>query len=162
LKLKKLFAIEIAVLAVALLVVMFFVEVTPYLVSSKTNSQISLYNEKQFAEGTASLALGQTKSAQFNYSTYDPAILVVDLTFQSWQSQGDLSIYLNGKLIASINATAINPAVHLTAISVSGRDWVKPPSINSFTYGNEVTFVSDSENGYEGTFNYKIDIRGSR
>jgi hypothetical protein len=162
LKLKKLFAIEISVFVAVLVVVLFFVEVTPYLASSKPDSQIGMYNEKMFAKGTAILSIGQTASAQFNYSTYDPAILVVDLAFQDWQTPGHLSIYCNGRLIATILATSNNPTVHLTTISVSGWDWVKPPSINSFTYGNEVTFVSETETGYEGTFSYQIDIRGSR
>jgi hypothetical protein len=162
LKLKKLFAVEIALFVVVLVVVLFFVEVTPYLASSKPDSQIGVYNEKQFAVGTVELTAGQTVSAQFNYSTYDPAILVVDLTFQNWQMPGALSIYCNGRVIATILATPNNPTVRLTTISVSGWDWVKPPSLNSFTYGNEVTFVSEPGNGYQGAFSYQIDIRGSR
>jgi hypothetical protein len=162
LKLKKLITIEIASVVAILLVIMVFVEVTPYLASSKPNSQIGVYNEKVFAKDNVTLALGQMASAQFNYSTYDPAILVVDLVFQNWQAQGALSVYCNGRLVATINATPDNPTVRLTSISVSGWDWVKPPSVNSFTYGNEVTFVSEPGNGYEGTFSYQIDIRGSR
>ncbi len=159
---KKLFAIEIASAVLVLTVILVIVEVTPYLSSSQANAQIGMYNEKVFAKGLVPLALGQTASAQFNYSTYDPAILVIDLAFQDWQIPGDLSLYCNGRLIATIHATPNNPTVRLTTISVSGWDWVKPPSINSFTYGNEVTFVSEPETGFEGTFTYQIDIRGSR
>jgi hypothetical protein len=159
---KKLFAIEIASAFLVLTAILVVVEVSPYLSSSQANAQIGMYNEKVFAKGLVTLPIGQSASAQFNYSTYDPAILVIDLAFQDWQIPGDLSIYGNGRLIATIHATPDNPTVRLTTISVSGWDWVKPPSINSFTYGNEVSFVSEPANGFEGTFTYQIDIRGSR
>jgi hypothetical protein len=162
LKLKKLFAVEIAIAAVILVAILLVVEVTPYLASANQNNQIGMYNQREFAKGSVTLSRGQTVSAQFNYSTYDPAILVVDLTFQSWQNSGRLSLYCNGIIIATIRATPNNPTVRFSTISVSGWDWVKPPSVNSFTYGNEVTFSSDSENGYEGDFTYQISIRGSR
>lgn len=161
-KLKKLFAVEIALAAVILVVILFVLEVTPYLASANQNSQIGMYNQREFARGAVTLSKGQIASAQFNYSTYDPAILIVDLAFQNWQTSGRLSLYCNGIIIATIHATQENPTVRFTTISVSGWDWVKPPSINSFTYGNEVTFVSDPENGYEGDFTYQISVRGSR
>jgi hypothetical protein len=162
LKLKKLFAVEIASAVIVLLVILVIVEVTPYLASANQNSQIGMYNQKEFAQGTVTLTQGQITSAQFNYSTYDPAILIVDISFQSWQNSGHLSLYCNGRLIATINASPDNPNVRFSTISVSGWDWVKPPSVNSYTYGNQVTFISDPENGYEGDFNYQISIRGSR
>jgi hypothetical protein len=162
LKLKKLIALEIVSAVIILMVILIIVEVTPYLASTNPNDQIGMYNQKEFAKGTVRITKGQIASAQFNYSTYDPAILIVDLAFKNWQTIGHVSLYCNGKLIATINASPDNPKVHFTAISVSGLDWVKPPSVNSFTYGNEVTFVSDPESGYEGDFNYQISIRGSR
>ena len=161
-KLKKLLFVEIAAVAIVLVVILFFVEVSPYLASSKPNSQIGLYNQKEFARGNVTLTVGQTAGAQFNYSSYDPAILVIDLAFQNWQTPGYLSLYCNGLIIATIYASSSNPTVRFTTISVSGWDWVKPPSLNSFTYGNEVTFSSEPQNGYEGTFDYQISIRGSR
>jgi hypothetical protein len=161
LNVKKVFAIEITSIAIIIALVLVFVEVTPFLVSSQQES-IGVYNEKEFAHGTLTLVQGQSASAQFNYSTYDPAILVIDLLFQDWQVQGFLSLYCNGRLIVTIHATPNNPIVHFTTISVSGWDWVKPPSLNTATYGNEVTFDSDPTNGYSGSFSYKIDIRGSR
>jgi hypothetical protein len=162
LKLKSLFAIEIASAIIVVVVVLFVVEVNPYLLSSKSSSQIGVYNEKVYAKGNATLDLGQIVSAQFNYSTYDPAILVVDLTFQNWEVPGDLSVYCNGLLVATIHATPDNPTARLNMISVSGWDWVKPPTIDAYTYGNEVSFESDPQTGYQGTFSYQIDIRGSR
>ena len=161
-KLKKLFVIEIASAVNILLVILVMVEVTPYLASANQNNQIGMYNQREFAQGKVTLTHGQSVSAQFNYSSYDPAILVIDITFQSWQNAGHLSLYCNGRLIATINASPDNQNVRFSTISVSGWDWVKPPSVNSYTYGNQVTFISEPENGYEGDFNYQISIRGSR
>jgi hypothetical protein len=167
LKLKKLFAAEIVSVVVVLVVVMVFVEITPYLASSKQGDQIGVFNQKQYAQKTVTLQTGQRASSQFNYSTYDPAILVVDLQFQDWQTPGILSLYCNGILIVTVEATPNNPSIQLTAITVSGFDLVKPPPVKSaisfdFTYGNEISLVSPETNGYEGTFNYQISIRGSR
>jgi hypothetical protein len=161
-KLKKIFAVEIASVAIILVVILVVVEASPYLASANQNSQIAMYNQKEFAKGTVTLAKGQSASAQFNYTTYDPAILIVDLAFQNWQTPGSLSLYCNGRIIATINPTPDDPTVRFTTISFSGWDYVKSPSIDSFTYGNEITFVSDAQNGFEGVFNYQISIRGSR
>ncbi len=161
-KLKKLFIIEIASIAVVLVAVLAFVEITPYLASASQNDSVEMYNERTFAEGTITLAMGESSGAQFNYSTYDPAILVIVLAFQTWNNSGYLSLYCNGRSIASFLASPQNPTVRLTTISVSGWEWVKPPSTNSYTYGNEVQFTSWSEDGYVGAFEYTISIRGSR
>ncbi len=160
--LKKLFAVEIAVGLVVVIAILWVVEVNPYLLSSKSSNQIGMYNEKTYVVGNVTLGLGQQASAQFNYSIYDPAILVIDLKFQDWQSPGDLSVYCNGRVIATLQATPSNPTTRMVTISVSGWDWVKPPTIDAYTYGNEVTFSSDPETGYQGTFSYQINIRGSR
>ena len=70
-------------------------------------------------------------------------------------------------LLYTFDATPNNPYVELTTVTFSGFDLVKPPpsklGISSqFAYGNEISFLSPQENGYEGTFNYQISIRGSR
>jgi len=162
LKLKKLFIVEIASVIVVLVLVLVFVEFTPYLASASQNDSVGMYNEKIFATGNVTLAMGGSAGAQFNYSTYDPAILVIDLAFQTWDNSGFFSLYCNGRRIAAFQATPQNPTMRLTTISVSGWDWVKPPSINSYTYGNEVQFNSESLDGYAGSFEYTISIRGSR
>ena len=154
--------IEISTIIIIIASVVVVVEATPYFVSSSTSSSIGTYNQKVFAQGKETLILGQMASTQFNYSTYDPAILIIDLTFQDWQNPGVFSIYCNGRTIATILAEPNTPTVHITTFSVSGWDWVKPPSINSYTYGNEVSFASDPEKGYQGTFSYIISVRGSR
>ena len=160
-KFKKLLIIEIISIIAIVSIALVFVEGIPNFVSSSQPS-IGVYNQREFAKGTVTLGAGETVSAQFNYSNFDPAILVIDLTFQNWQTPGALTVLCNGRNIATILASPNYPTTRLTTISVSGLDWVKPPSINSYTYGNEVTFQSEPQNGFEGTFSYHISIRGSR
>jgi hypothetical protein len=162
LKLKGLFAVEVASIITVVVLVLVFVEVTPYLASGNQNKSIGIYGQRIYVQGTTEIASGEIASAQFNYSSYDPAILVVDLNFRTWPTPGYLSLSCNGRTIATINVTPDMPAVRFTTISLSGWDWVKPPSADAYTYGNEVTFVSDAGGGYEGAFDYKISIRGSR
>ena len=158
---KKLLMIEVVAIIAIISIVIVFVQITPNLVSSSTPS-IGVYNQKEFARGTITLGTGEMSSARFNYSTFDPAILVIDLTFKNWQTSGALTILCNGRNIATFLAKSNNPTISITTISVSGWDWVKPPSINSYTYGNEITFQSKPQNGYAGTFSYQINVRGSR
>lgn len=160
-KFKKLLIIEVVAIVVIVSVALVLVEGVPNFVSSSQPS-IGLYNQREFAKGTVTLGAGEIASAQFNYSSFDPAILIIDLTFQNWQTTGSLTVLCNGRNIATILASPDYPTTRLTTISVSGWDWVKPPSINSFTYGNEITFQSEPQNGFEGTFSYHISIRGSR
>ena len=161
------FIFEIAAVLVIVVVIAVFVEVTPYLASSRQNDQINVFNQKEYAQQTVTLNAGQRVSSQFNYTTYDPAILVLDLTFKDWQRPGSLSVYCNGILLVSFEATPSNPNVQLTTVTFSGYDLVKPPPPKlaisfTFAYGNEISFLSPEENGYSGTFTYNIAIRGSR
>jgi len=165
--LKNLLVAEIAVVVVVIVIVAVFVELTPYLASASQNGQIGVFNQRKYAEKTVTLVNGQIASSQFNYSTFDPSILVIDLKFQNWQKPGILSFYCNGILITTLKATPENQNVELTAIAFSGFDLVKPPPSKLalayvFSYGNEISIMSPENNGYEGTFNYKISIRGSR
>ena len=161
-KLKKLFAFEVAAIVLVLGVLLFFVEVSPYLISSKLSSSIGMYNQQEFAKNVATLAKGQSARAQFNYTSTDPAIVVLDLSFQSFQTPGDLKVYCNGRLVTTLHVSPSTPQVRLNVITVSGADWIKISTATPYTYGNEITFTSSSQTGYEGTFGYQIDIRGSR
>lgn len=165
--LKKLVVFEIAAVIVAIVLVTVFVGITPYLVSSGQNGQIGVFNQREYAQQTVTIQNGQSKSSRFNYTTYDPAILVVNLKFQDWQKPGVLSMYCNGILIDTFDATPRDPYIKSATVTFSGFDLVKPPSSRlgisyQFAYGNEISFLSPIENGYEGTFNYQISIRGSR
>ena len=165
--LKKLMIFEIIGVIIAFLVITIFVGVTPYLASSGQTGQIGVYNQREFVQKTVALKAGQLESSRFNYTTYDPAILVIELTFKEWQKPGYLSIYCNGILIDTFNATSNTPYIKSTTVTFSGLDLVKPPESRlgmsfQFSYGNEISFISQVENGFEGTFNYKISIRGSR
>jgi|WetSurMetagenome_2_1015567.scaffolds.fasta_scaffold471538_2 hypothetical protein len=164
---KKLFVIEIGIVLVIVIVVAVFVEVTPYLAASNSNGQIGVFNQKTYAQETATLKSGERASSRFNYTTFDPAILVVDLNFKDWQKPGYLSLYCNGILLVTFDATPNNPYVELTSVTFSGYDIVKSPPTKAtgsfiFAYGNEVSLLSPQENGFEGTFDYQISIRGSR
>ena len=162
-KLRKLVLVEVAAVIIVLIIVMIFVEITPYLASAQQDNSIGMYKEREFGKGSATILKGLfIRSAYFNYSTFDPAILVLKLEFQTWQSAGTLTLAVNGKVFASIVATPEKPKIEVNVISVSGADWVEPTSINSPVFDNSISFASESEKGYEGTFSYQIIIRGSR
>ena len=167
-KLKQAVLAEMLIVILILVVVLVVVGGIPGLRSSEKNSSVNMYQEKTYAKGNITLERGSSASTRFNYTTYDPAILVVDIGFNSWQSNGNLTLYCNGRAFASILATPDKSHVTINAISVSGADWVQPlsaswPTIGSFfAYGNEIAFKSSLNDGYAGSFDYKIDIRGSR
>ena len=162
-KLRKLVIVEVAAIAVVLMIILIFVEITPYFASSQQENSIGVYREREFVKGSATITKGVfVRSEYFNYSTFDPAILVLKLEFQTWQSSGILTIAINGKVIASIVATPEEPKIEVNVISLSGKDWVEPTSLDSPSFGNSISFASESEKGYEGTFSYQIIIRGSR
>ncbi len=162
-KLKKLILAEIVIVAVILIVVLIVIEGIPYLEGSQQTASVSMYQEREYARGNVILARGENASKRFTYSTYDPAILVIELSFQSWQSPGNLTLSCNGKQFASFVATSKKPTMSLSVISVSGQDWVRTYSAtaSNSTFDNEITFSSEALRGYEGTFSYRIAVRGS-
>jgi hypothetical protein len=169
LKLKKLMVVEISVVVIVFVSILLFVEITPYLASANSESQIGTYNQRLFLQGNATLSAGHSVSAWFNYSSFDPPILVLELTFLSWQTPGSLLVYCNGLRIATIEASPDKPNVVLTAVAVSGIDLVKtradliyPAPPNAYTFGNQVAFAPNPGDGYEGSFSYRISLRGSR
>ena len=165
-KLKKLIIAEIVLVTVILVVALIVIEGIPYLEGSQQTSSVNMYQEKEYDKGSITLAKGQTAQTGFNYSTYAPAILVLEISFETWESPGNLTFYCNYESFGSIIATPDKPTISLTMMSLSGVDWVKTtspivrPSVPS-EYGNEITFSSEAPNGYAGTFNYRISIRGS-
>jgi hypothetical protein len=162
LKLKRLVIAEIAAIAVVLIVILVF-EMTPYLISTENDTSVEVYSGKEYGSGSATIERGQmVRAPYFNYSTFDPAILVIDMDFQTWKSPGTLVLAVNGRVFSSVVATPDETHIGLKVISVSGADWVEPFSIYSSVFGNAISFSSDKNDGYEGLFNYRITIRGSR
>lgn len=159
-KLKKLIFVEIAILIVALLLVLVLVGVAPYLRSSKQKNTIALYQEREFARGNTTLEVGETTSVKFTYPSYDPAILILDIEILTLKSPGYLVLRCNSRIFASVFVGSEDSHLSFTGVSFSGRDWVQPPS--SMFGLNEIAFESESNNGYAGTFSYKISSRGSR
>jgi hypothetical protein len=160
LKLNKLIAAEIVVAALALISLVVFVDFTPYLGSSSQNNKIGLYSEKEYAKGNVTVVPGGKTFVQFSYSSYEPAILVLELTFQSWDSSGYVNIRLNNKPIPPIFASPENPIITLYVVSASGAEWVEP--LSSMFGLNEVTFESGFADGFKGILGYRIRLRGSR
>jgi hypothetical protein len=166
-KLKRLIIAEIVLVAVILIAAMVVIEGIPYLEASQQNSSVSMYQEKEYDKGSVTLARGENATTRFNYSTYDPSILVVELSFQSWQSAGNLTLLCNGKQFASFVAESEKPTVSMSVMSVSGQDWLRtyssttPFTVSNSTLDNEITFSSEPLIGFAGTFNYRIAVRGS-
>jgi hypothetical protein len=160
-KLKKLLAIEVTSAMIGLVVVLGVIGVLPFLASS-SDTHIGVFNERVFSTGILTLSSGETSNAQFNYSSYDPPIVVIELDFKECQESGKLSLYANNRMIATLNITPESSHVILDTVSFSGSDWVEPRTVDSFTFGNQVTFSSPPQSGYAGTLSYQISIRGSR
>ena len=160
LKLKKLLVVEITAVALVLVLLVILLNFTSYLGSSSQKDKIGLYVEKEYAAGNITVVPGEIAFVRFNYSSYEPAILVFKLTFHTWESNGYLNIRCNNKAIKPILANPENPTISLTVISTSGGEWVEP--LSSMFGLNEVTFESELENGFEGLLSYQIKLRGSR
>jgi hypothetical protein len=162
---KKLIMIEVGGISAVLFLVLVVVGIMPFLASSQQNSSVPVYSERTYVEGNATLTRGNIYEApKFKYSTFDPAILIVDLNFQNWRSSGNLTVTINGKVLATVTATPQNPHIRVNAIAFSGIDLVEPNSQYaqySSVLGNSIYFLSNPD-GYEGTFTYEISIRGSR
>jgi hypothetical protein len=84
------------------------------------------------------------------------------LNFKTWQSRGNLTISVNDQVFATISPDPEKPQITLTAVSFSGEDLVKPYAVYSRFFSNEINFSSKPNEGYSGTFSYRISIRGSR
>jgi hypothetical protein len=165
LKLKRIFLVEITSMLIILIAVLFLVEVSPYLIATKPNASIGMFQEKQIASNLVSLTKGQSASTQFNYTSFDPSIMVIVISFQNFVTPGVLTVNCNGKRVTTINVSSQRPEVRLNVLTVSGTDWLETSAgiaYSAFTYGNEITFTSNFRTGYEGTFSYQIKIRGSR
>jgi len=160
-KLWKLFVAEISILAIVLVVLIVFIQMTPGLESSKENKTIGMYGQSEIASGNITITSGFQEVVLFNQSSFEPIILELTLEFHSWDKEGNLDLNCNGREIASVRATARSPKLSFTMITFANAEWVKPPSANSDSYPNALSFLSEYDDGYEGSFSYRIKLRGS-
>lgn len=154
---------------VALVAGMYIILINPYLESSKQDKLLRLFDEQSFPEQTTAVEQGQMICGVFNYSGYEPPILVIDMTFQDCKTSGFITIYLNGRWVTSIYVTPENKRISPTAVSCAGMDWVEPRESTAVYFLSEpedgfnvVYFISEPEDGYEGTFSYRFRLRGSQ
>ena len=159
-KLKKLIVLETTVVASVLVLLVAIVNFTSYLGTSNSTHEVSLYIEKEYALGNLTIVPGEIKYIWFNYSSYEPTILLLELSFKSWKTPGNLNVRCNNNPIKTIFATPENPNISLVVATTSGSEWVEPQS--SMFGLNEVIFESDLENGFEGQVSYQIRLRGAR
>jgi hypothetical protein len=162
LKLSKLFVAELAAIVIVVVVVVVFVEVNPALAAGNQTAPIGAFNQKLYSQNSVRISRGEEFTTSFDYSSYEPAILVVDVTFSDAQTQGALDVTCNGRYIGSVYGQSNNARASVCAISFSGTDWVKPPSAYSNAYTNQIIFSSDYNRGFEGVFNYQVSLKGSR
>ena len=160
--LKKIAFVEVGALVAVLAIVLVVVQVVPSLSTSRQTGSIGAFNQRTYAAGNITMASGRiAESQKFAYQTFDPAILVLDLDFKDWQKPGNLSVSVNGRVIGTVYASSASPHFTLKSVTFSGIDLVQPYSYYSPIQNNTVYFISNSD-GYAGSFQYKVAIRGSR
>lgn len=159
-KLKKIIFLEIISLVFILLLAIVAFDLIPSLKPSDENSSIDMYTSKSHLKGTLSLTLGGFAIIPFEYSSYDPAIIILEISFLNCKNPGTLTLHLNYRNIASVLVNSDSPPLTLNLISVAGSDWIEPLSA---MFGlNELLLESNDQNGYSGNLSYQITIRGSR
>ncbi len=146
--------------ASVLVMLVALVNLTSYLGASNSNHEVGLYVEKEYALGSLTIVPGERKYIWFNYSSYEPTILLLELSFKSWKTSGYLDVRCNNNPVRTIFATPENPNISLVVVSTSGSEWIEPQS--SMFGLNEVIFESALENGFEGLLSYQIRLRGAR
>jgi len=159
-KLKGLFLIEIVVLlGIAIFFISYF-WFNPYLGSSEEYQSIPVYSQKSEPIRYLSLDQGSTAVLRFNYTSYDPSVIVLDLSIDSIEHPGKFDIFCNYKLVTTVNVTPETQRMTINLVSFSGLDWVEPMTA---MFGlNDLVFESNEVGGYVGTLSYQITFRGSR
>jgi len=159
-KLRRLVFLEVIFFVAVLISLVIILQIIPFLQPSKENTSIGLYNTKFYPKTPITITSGSSITLPFEYSSYDPAIIILELSFQTCDEPGYLKVYCNYRNIASIFVSTEAPPVVINLISVSGSDWVEPPT--AMLGRNELLFESEPPNGYTGSFTYQITLRGSR
>ena len=155
-KLGKLIVIEIALVVILLFAALNLIAYSPFLVSSSQDPGIGLLKEIVFPPQNVTLLRDQVTNILFNYSSYEPAILIMDINYLNWETSGYITIFLNGRFVGNIQSLPDTKQKSLAVVSCSGIDWVRPNE------SNFIMFLSEYDLGYEGTFTCSVKLRGSR
>lgn len=159
-RLRRLVFLEVIFFMAVLISLVVILQLLPFLQPSKENTSIGLYNTKSYPKTPLTMASGSSITLPFYYSSYDPAIIILELIFQTCEQPGYFRAYCNYRNIASIFVSPETPPVTINLISVSGSDWVEPPT--AMLGRNELLFESETTNGYAGNLTFQITLRGSR
>jgi hypothetical protein len=159
-KLKRLFAIEIALIIGILACALAFLLLTPNLGSSQLYGSMDAFTQRSDPIHYISIIKDQPGIVRFNYTSYDPSIIVLDLYVDSIDHPGDFDVFCNYKHVAKVSMTPETEKVTLNLVSFSGLDWVEP--MTSMFGLNDLVFESSDPNGFIGTIAYQITFRGSR
>lgn len=159
-KLKGLFILEIAIIIGIVASAMTFLWLTPDLGSSQQYESLDSYTQKTTPIRYISIIKDQPALVRFNYTSYDPSIIVLDLYFDSIDKPGDFDIFCNYKHAATVSVTQESKKLTLNLVSFSGLDWVEP--LTSMFGLNDLVFESNGPNAFLGTISYQITFRGSR
>jgi hypothetical protein len=158
-KLGKIVFFEVLAFMAVLITVMISLEMIPSFQPSRNNTSIGLYNSVSFPKNTIILVSNGSVKTTFKYSSYDPAIIVLGLSFQTTKP-GYLTVYCNYRKVASIYVTSETLPMSFNMVSFSGADWIEPLSA---MFGlNDLLFESEPKNGFVGDLTYQISLRGSR
>jgi len=159
-KLKGLFVLEIGIIVIIIVSAIAFLLLMPSLGSSQLYESMDSYSQKTTPIHYISIIRDQPGIVRFNYSSYDPSIIVLDLYFESVDTPGDFDIFCNYRHAATVSVTPETKKTTLNLVSFSGLDWVEP--MTSMFGLNDLIFESKDTNGFLGTISYQITFRGSR
>ena len=159
-KLRGLFVIEIGIIVAIIVSAVAFLLLLPGLGSSQQYESMDSYSQKTTPMKYISIINDQPGLVRFNYTSYDPSIIVLDLYFDSIEKPGDFDVFCNYRHVATVSVTPETKKTTLNLVSFSGLDWVEP--MTSMFGLNDLVFESKDSNGFLGAISYQISFRGSR
>jgi hypothetical protein len=159
-KLKGVFILEIAIIIGLLVGAITFLLLMPELGSTQQYESLDSYTQKTNPIHYITIIKDQPGLVRFNYTSYDPSIIVLDLYFDSIEKPGDFDIFCNYKHVTTVTVTPESKNTTINLVSFSGLDWVEP--LTSMFGLNDLVFESSDSNGFLGTISYQISFRGSR
>ena len=157
-KLKRLIVAESLVLLVILVAVVFSFQLIPGL--QPQQNQIGMYKQISYNENSLTIARDQWITKTFNYTNFDPAIILLQVDLKECREIGYLNIYCNYRKIVSLYLMPQNGSATFCLFSCSGFDWIEP--LSDMSGLNDLLFESPIIGGFEGSFTYQLSFRGSR